>query len=97
MAHFFDLVERAEIEGDEETSDILFELTNYEIDGSGKDRYMLDWLVQSWWLDWRSIYSPLIYPYGSERYGIFCGISQWEGMGLEYGMELEDLSSHIFL
>ncbi|KAL2057503.1 hypothetical protein ABVK25_002556, partial [Lepraria finkii] len=38
MAHFFDLVERAEIEGDEETSDILFELTNYEIDGSVKDR-----------------------------------------------------------
>ena len=35
--------------------------------------------------------------YGSERYGIFCGISQWEGMGLEYGMGLEDLSSHIFL
>ena len=32
-----------------------------------------------------------------ERYGIFCGISQWEGMGLEYGMGLEDLSSHIFL
>ena len=33
MAQFFDLVERVDIEGDGETSDILFELTNYEIDG----------------------------------------------------------------
>ena len=41
--------------------------------------------------------SGLASVYGSERYGIFCGISQWEGMGLEYGMGLEDLSSHIFL
>lgn len=85
MAHFFDLVERAEIEGDEETSGILFELTNYEIDGSVKDQYMLDWLVQSWWLNWGSysvwksfgcqsctLGEPMVYHVGRKStYGIW--------------------------